>query len=581
MDRIDVGTCLLEGRYCLSRILARGSEGLLYVAETPGDPRSWVVKELPRDHERRVERLAELTFQRLAPAACAPIVSEGRSYLVREYVEGVPVAALARLHRSPLSREEVLEEALRIVEDLVRVEKAGIPVSERVLDPEHVLLDRGGHLRPVNAIPNDEPVAGSGHELCGRVGDLVQALLPALPPDLAWFVSRCHGYHRLEQVESALRELHAPAHPERPTAAQAAPRRSRRWLLLLAVPFLAPVLVLAGRGGPAPLPARAAVLAFPDRVEIRDADTLALSATRRGAVSGSLLALRPDLLAGALPGGLALFAPDAAPTPATRAQVGELATDASGHWLAATEPAAGVVSLQPVAPLLAEHPRSRPYVVSAAGRGVRIAVGRAVDSGVPALFVADPTRRTVTRYGMDPATLEAEAELADVGALRLSSGGRHLDVAVPALREVRRLDAVTLRPSGASARVPGKPLHLASVPGALAVLDDTGAVTFLDADTLAPRGTLRLGSRPVAVSGALWVATERDLIALDPARRIIRVRTPLTQVPSGMAVLAADPLVRSDEGTSPSRAATVATSGGSALTARADTMDMSRGGGSR
>lgn len=580
MDRIDVGTCLVEGRYCLSRILARGSEGLLYVAETPGDPRSWVVKEVPRDHERRVERLAELRLQRLAPAACAPIVSEGRSYLVREYVEGIPVAALARLHRSPLSREEVLEEALRIVEDLVRVQKAGIPVSERVLDPEHVLLDRGGHLRPVNAIPNDEPAAGAGHELCGRVGDLVQALLPALPPDLAWFVSRCHGYHRLEQVESALRELHAPARPEEPEATRPAPRRSRLWLLLLALPLLLPAL-LVGRSGPAALPSRAAVLAYRDRVEIRDADSLALSATRRGAVSGALLALRPDLLAGALPAGLALFAPDAAPTPATRAQVGDLATDATGHWLAATEPASGVVSLQPVAPLLAEHPRSRPYVVSTGGRGVRIAVGRPESSGVPALFVADPARRTVTRYGMDPATLEAEAELADVGALRLSSGGRHLDVALPSLREVRRLDAVTLQASGASARVPGRPLHLASVPGALAVLDDTGAVTFLDADTLAPRGTLRLGSRPVAVSGALWVATERELVAIDPARRKIRVRTPLTHTPSGLAILAADPLVRSDEGTSPSRGATVATSGGSALTARADTMDVSRGGGSR
>lgn len=580
MDRIDVGTCLVEGRYCLSRILARGSEGLLYVAETPGDPRSWVVKEVPRDHERRVERLAELRLQRLAPAACAPIVSEGRSYLVREYVEGIPVAALSRLHRSPLSREEVLEEALRIVEDLVRVQKAGIPVSERVLDPEHVLLDRGGHLRPVNAIPNDEPAAGAGHELCGRVGDLVQALLPALPPDLAWFVSRCHGYHRLEQVESALRELHAPARPEEPAAKPAAPRRSRLWLLLLALPLLLPAL-LVGRSGPAALPSRAAVLAYPDRVEIRDADSLALSATRRGTASGALLALRPDLLAGALPSGLALFAPDAAPTPATRAQVGDLATDATGHWLAATEPAAGVVSLQPVAPLLTEHPRSRPYVVSTSGRGARIAVGRPESSGVPALFVADPTRRTVTRYGMDPATLEAEAELADVGALRLSSGGRHLDVALPSLREVRRLDAVTLQASGASARVPGRPLHLASVPGALAVLDDTGAVTFLDADTLAPRGTLRLGSRPVAVSGALWVATERELVAIDPARRKVRVRTPLAHTPRGLAILAADPLVRSDEGTSPSRGAAVATSGGSALTARADTMDVSRGGGSR
>lgn len=578
MDRLDVGTCLVEGRYCLSRILARGSVGLLYVANTPGDPRTWVVKELRHGLEGRAERLAELPFQRLAPAL-APIVSEGRSYLVHEYVEGVPVAALARMRRAPLTRDEVLEEALRIVEDLVRVEKAGIPVSGRVLEPDHVLLDRGGHLRPVNALPTDADQDAGGNQLCGRVGDLVSALLPALPPDLAWFVSRCHGYHRLEQVEQALRELHAPAHPEEPAPAPRPPKR-RLWLLLLGLPLLAPAL-MAARSGPAPLPARAAVLSFADRVEIRDADTLALSATRRGTPSGSLLALRPDLIAGALPTGLALFAPGQSPTPALKAVVGEMATDADGRWLAATEPSAGVVSLQPVAPLLGERPRSRPYVVSAAGPGVRVAVGRADAGGVPALFVADPRRRTVTRYGMDPATLEAEAPLADVGALLVSSGGTHLDVALPSLREVRRLDAATLRPRGPSARLPGRPLHLAAVPGAVAVLDDTGAVTFLDADTLAKRGTLRLGARPVATSGALWVATERDLVALDPARRKIRARAPLAHAPSGLAVLAADPLVRSDEGTSPPGGGRLATSGGSALAAHADTMDVARGGGDR
>lgn len=533
LELLEPGETLGEGRFVLSRVLARGREGLLYVATAPGDPRPWVVKELDPALARQAERLSEVRLQRVASAQ-APVLSEGRSWLVREYVDGFPVSALARLRREPMGRDAVLEEMLRLVEDLRRLEQAGLPVSPRVLDPEHVLIDRSGRLRPVNPLPDPEVPAEGGAALCGRVGDLVCALVPDPPPDLAWFVSRCQGYRHLEQVERALRELCAPPEPEAPPPE---PRR-RRWLPLVAALPLAALGLFLARAAPAPLPERVAMVAYPDRLEVRDAETLALVSTLRGSPVGALVALRPNLLAAAvLPSGLALFRPGADPEPVVPARVADLASDPSGRWLATLEASQGVVSLQPVEPLLGHPPRSRGAVVAVSGREVRMAVGRARGARWPPLFVADPGRSTLTRYQLNPTTLAAEVPLGEVGALALTSEGASLDVALPARSEVRRLDAATLEPRGPSARIPGRPRFLVPLREDLAVLDESGGLTFLDGETLEPEASLALGGRPVAVSGSLWVATERDLLALDPEKRRVRLRTPLSRSPSGLAVV--------------------------------------------
>lgn len=549
MALLEADRAPLAGRYCLSRILSRGREGMLYLATTPGDPRDWVVKEVPEGLARNAERLAELRFQRLAPIR-EHLVARGHRYLVHEYIEGVPVAALARLGRSPLTREEVLEEALRLVEDLARMERAGVRPSARVLDPEHVLLDGGRHLRPVNPLPGPGTEEARGPALCGQVGELVSRLLPELPSDLAWFVSCCQGFQGLEQVERTLRELHGPD-PEAPPA-PGAPRRMG-WLLLLALPLL---LFLFLPGGPQPLPARVAVVSYADRVEVRDADSLALVSSRRGPPMGGLVALGPQRVAGALPSGLAVFAPGSEPTPCGPGPVAELACEPGGSWLASTAPSQGLVALQRVEPLLGPKPRARPALFSALGPGVRVAVGRPGSGEPPPLFVSEPARRTVTRYGVDPAALVAEVVLPDAGALALSPGGTSLDVALPALREVRRLDAATLRPRGPSVRLAGRPEFLVSLPEAVVALEDSGGITFLDPQTLQPLGVLHLGSRPRATSGALWVATERDLVALDPAKPRLCARVPLVSPPTGLAVLAVNPVVGAlPGGTGPEREA--------------------------
>lgn len=563
-----------EAGYRLERVLARSSAGLLHAASVPGQAGRWVLKECAPEEvpslEDAVRRLGGLTLARVASAR-EVVELDGARYLVREYVDGLPLSAVAHLPRKPREALEVLGEALLVVEDLLRMREAGLPLPDRMLAPEHLVLDAEERVRPVNPLPvrRGSP-DGAEARLCAGVADLVQALLAPperpqdLPPEVAWFTSRCRGvagspgYQRLDQVEASLREL-LPKPPE--PEPEAAPPRSRRPALLLAlgVCFLGLAGFVASPGATA-LPHRLAAVALPEELAFFDAESLQRVAGLSSPPARAVLDLGRGLLGEGRANGLALVRPGASeeiPVPVPGGVVSSLARDPDGRWLAVAAQSQGVVSVRRLAGLGAPGRRHPGPVFSTVGNGVRSLLGKARGQAAPPLFVAEPERGTLTRYDLDPPALAAEASLPGLGAVALSPGGKHLYVALPARREVRILDPVTLQQTDRKVQFPSRPEILVASGEWLWVGNDAGTWIALDPSTLKVQGRMVVGGTPVAAvaaeRGRLWVAATGPgggvLSLMDTARRQVVARAALAGRPLDLTVLftVQGDIVRSDD----------------------------------
>ncbi|MDH4061878.1 MAG: protein kinase, partial [Aquincola sp.] len=164
------------GRFVLLRELGRGAQATVWLAHDPRLDREVALKVLdPTDDALAVDQwLHEArAVSRLAHPNLVPVFeadeSEGRPYLVFEYVPGPTLSSLLREHGGSLPAREAVALMLGVLDALALAHERGI--VHRDLKPSNVLIDTEGRARVMDfgiaARRND---AGESGITCGTPG---------------------------------------------------------------------------------------------------------------------------------------------------------------------------------------------------------------------------------------------------------------------------------------------------------------------------------------------------------------------------------------------------------------------------
>ncbi|WP_178019389.1 serine/threonine-protein kinase [uncultured Paenibacillus sp.] len=149
---------LLAGRYRIERIVGQGGMSRVYLAEDlklPG--KTWAVKECltvpgePVSVAKEVKLLITLNHFRL-PRIVDFIDPDrdGYSYMVMDYIQGVPLDQFIRAREGRLPLELLIRFGLQIAEGLRYLHRHEPPVIHRDVKPANLLVDDKGELRFVD-----------------------------------------------------------------------------------------------------------------------------------------------------------------------------------------------------------------------------------------------------------------------------------------------------------------------------------------------------------------------------------------------------------------------------------------------
>lgn len=149
---------LLAGRYRIERIIGQGGMSRVYLAEDlklPG--KTWAVKEClsvpgePVSVAKEVKLLITLNHHRL-PRIVDFIDPDrdGYSYIVMDYIQGVPLDRFIRQREGRLPLELLVRFGLQIAEGLRYLHRHEPPVIHRDVKPANLLVDDKGELRFVD-----------------------------------------------------------------------------------------------------------------------------------------------------------------------------------------------------------------------------------------------------------------------------------------------------------------------------------------------------------------------------------------------------------------------------------------------
>lgn len=149
---------LLAGRYQIERLIGQGGMSRVYLAEDiklPG--KTWAVKEClnvpeaPVSVTKEVKLLITLNHHRL-PRIVDFIDPDrdGYSYIVMDYIQGVPLDQFIRAREGRLPLELILRFGLQIAEGLRYLHQHEPPVIHRDVKPANLLVDDKGELRFVD-----------------------------------------------------------------------------------------------------------------------------------------------------------------------------------------------------------------------------------------------------------------------------------------------------------------------------------------------------------------------------------------------------------------------------------------------
>ena len=149
---------LLAGRYRIKYLIGQGGMSWVYLAEDiklPG--KNWAVKEClnvpeaPISVAKEVKLLITLNHHRL-PRIVDFIDPDrdGYSYIVMDYIQGVPLDQFIRAREGRLPLELILRFGLQIAEGLHYLHRHEPPVIHRDVKPANLLVDDKGELRFVD-----------------------------------------------------------------------------------------------------------------------------------------------------------------------------------------------------------------------------------------------------------------------------------------------------------------------------------------------------------------------------------------------------------------------------------------------
>ncbi|EES71967.1 protein kinase domain-containing protein [Paenibacillus sp. MB22_1] len=149
---------LLAGRYRIEQLIGQGGMSRVYLAEDiklPG--KTWAVKEClnvpgaPVSVAKEVKLLITLNHHRL-PRIVDFIDPDrdGHSYIVMDYIQGVPLDQFIRAREGRLPLELIIRFGLQIAEGLRYLHRHEPPVIHRDVKPANLLVDDKGELRFVD-----------------------------------------------------------------------------------------------------------------------------------------------------------------------------------------------------------------------------------------------------------------------------------------------------------------------------------------------------------------------------------------------------------------------------------------------
>lgn len=151
---------LLKQRYIIIKQVGKGGFGAVYqAADTHFGNRPVAVKEMSQnglkpedivsasaDFRREAQLLAGLVHPNL-PRIYEQFTDTGRSYLVMDYIDGIPLAEqLAQLNGKPLPIDKILEIGIQLSDVLDYLHTRQPPIIFRDLKPANVMMTASGHL---------------------------------------------------------------------------------------------------------------------------------------------------------------------------------------------------------------------------------------------------------------------------------------------------------------------------------------------------------------------------------------------------------------------------------------------------
>ncbi|MCK8486829.1 protein kinase [Paenibacillus sp. MBLB2552] len=149
---------LLAGRYRIEQILGQGGMSRVYLAEDlklPG--KSWAIKECltvpgePVSVAKEVKLLIQLNHHRLPRIVDFIDPDEdGYSYIVMDYIQGVPLDQFIRARAGRLPMELLIRFGLQMAEGLRYLHRHEPPVIHRDVKPANLLVDDKGELQFVD-----------------------------------------------------------------------------------------------------------------------------------------------------------------------------------------------------------------------------------------------------------------------------------------------------------------------------------------------------------------------------------------------------------------------------------------------
>lgn len=148
----------LAGRYRIERLIGQGGMSRVYLAEDlklPG--KTWAVKECltvpgePAFAAKEVQLLSTLNHHRLPRIVdFMDPDPDGYSYIVMDYIQGVPLDQFIRTRGGHLPLELLVRFGLQIAEGLRYLHRHEPPIIHRDVKPANLLVDDKGELRFVD-----------------------------------------------------------------------------------------------------------------------------------------------------------------------------------------------------------------------------------------------------------------------------------------------------------------------------------------------------------------------------------------------------------------------------------------------
>ena len=167
---------LLQGRYRIEHLVARGGYGAVYKAFDTTLNRICAVKEnlafgphAERQFEREAQLLARLHHPNLPRVIDHFLLPECGQYLVMDYVEGRNLQEILRHRLRPFNQDEALEVIYQVCAALTYLHNQAPPIVHRDVKPQNIIVTPGGPVMLVD-FGISKVVYGEGDTMTGAHG---------------------------------------------------------------------------------------------------------------------------------------------------------------------------------------------------------------------------------------------------------------------------------------------------------------------------------------------------------------------------------------------------------------------------